>query len=288
MSLEGNVFNKNNSYWRELVDSQTTSWDFGTNHQASLHARTRGLISGLEISNSAGDLVNDIDIAAGIATDSVGFFPMMLSASLTKRLDAAWSVGTNQGGLDTGAIANTTYHVFLIRRIDTGVVDALFSASPTAPTMPTSYTQFRRIGSIIRAGATILAFGQVNDYFRLATAPLDINVNTTGVGAVTRTLTVPTGLSILAHMIVRVETGATGPVDAFISDLNASDQAPGTATGLAQAACLANDRGTGEAWVRTNASAQVRSRMSASAADLVLKIATLGWRDERGRNQPVN
>ena len=36
---------------------------------------------------------------------------------------------------------DTWYHVWLIKRADTGVVDALFSLSATAPTMPANYTR---------------------------------------------------------------------------------------------------------------------------------------------------
>src|SRR5262245_55992518 len=64
----------------------------------------RGYLWGLTLSNNAGDAVNDIDIAAGEASADDGSAVMALAAALTKRSDAAWAVGTNQGGLDTGAI----------------------------------------------------------------------------------------------------------------------------------------------------------------------------------------
>jgi len=83
---------------------------------------------------------------------------MVLSSAITKRLDAAWAVGSGNGGLDTGTIANTTYHVWLIQRSDTGVVDALFSTSLTSPTMPTNYDRKRRIGIIVRSAGAILPF----------------------------------------------------------------------------------------------------------------------------------
>ena len=56
--------------------------------------------------------------------------------------------------MDTGSVANNTwYHVHLIKRPVTGVVDVLFSLSATAPTLPTSYTIFRRIGSMRTDGS---------------------------------------------------------------------------------------------------------------------------------------
>ena len=99
-----------------------------------------GFLFGCTLSNAATDLVNDITIAAGKARDATDAVNLILAIGLTKRLDANWAVGDAQGGLDTGSIANTTYHVWLIKRSDTGVVDALFSASATTPTMPANYT----------------------------------------------------------------------------------------------------------------------------------------------------
>ena len=84
---------------------------------------------GCTIANNAGDATNDIDIAAGIWADDTGAVLLRLASGITKRLDAAWAVGSGNGGLDTGSIANTTYHLWLIMRSDTGVVDVLFSAS---------------------------------------------------------------------------------------------------------------------------------------------------------------
>src|SRR5690242_16143720 len=55
-----------------------------------------GAISGLTYANNSGDATNDIDIAAGRCTDATGAHIMVLAATLTKRLDASWVVGTNQ------------------------------------------------------------------------------------------------------------------------------------------------------------------------------------------------
>lgn len=106
-------------------------------------------IAGLTFINGT-DATNDIQILSGTCRDSTNTEDMTLSAAITKRLDASWAVGDGNGGLDTGSIANTTYHIWLIKRTDTGVVDALFSASATAPTMPSNYDKKRRIGSIQR------------------------------------------------------------------------------------------------------------------------------------------
>jgi hypothetical protein len=116
-----------------------------------------GIINGLTYANNGSDATNDIDIAAGGCMDATGAYWMQLSA-LTKRLDASWAVGTNQGGLDTGSIADTDYYIWAIARSDTGVTDALFSTSATAPTMPTNYDFKRLIGWFKRASSAIVAF----------------------------------------------------------------------------------------------------------------------------------
>jgi hypothetical protein len=118
----------------------------------------KSVIYGLTYANNAGDATNDLDIAAGGAMDSTGAYWMTLSAAITKQLDAAWAVGTNAGGLDTGAVGNSDYYIWLIKRSDTGVVDALYSLSSTAPTMPTNYDYKRLIGWFKRVGGTIVAF----------------------------------------------------------------------------------------------------------------------------------
>lgn len=112
----------------------------------------RGHLSGLTLANNGTDANNDIDIAIGEASsDATTPVLMQLTSAITKRLDAAWAVGTNQGGLDTGTKAiNTWYYLWLIRRPDTGVVDVLFSASATSPTLPANYTQRRRLPGAVR------------------------------------------------------------------------------------------------------------------------------------------
>lgn len=114
-------------------------------------------IAGLTFQNAA-DTLNDITVLAGSARDTTNTEDMVLASSLTKRIDAAWAVGDNQGGLDTGAVGNFTYHLWLIKRTDTDVVDVLFSLSATAPTMPTNYTKKRRIGSFFRTGGSNVLF----------------------------------------------------------------------------------------------------------------------------------
>lgn len=116
-----------------------------------------GYISGMTYQNSAGDATNDLDLASGTCADSTGLINITTSA-LTKRSDANWAVGTNQGALDTGAVGNNDYYIWAIKRVDTGISDYLYSLSSTAPTMPASYTAKRLIGWFKRVGGTVVAF----------------------------------------------------------------------------------------------------------------------------------
>lgn len=100
------------------------------------------------------DTDHDVNVTAGEARDDADSEDIVLAAEITKRVDASWAVGDDQGGLDTGSVANSTaYYVWLIKRVDTGVVDVLFSTSSTAPTMPTNYTKKRLIGYGITNGS---------------------------------------------------------------------------------------------------------------------------------------
>ena len=136
-------------------------------------AEDRGAIGGLTCSNNGTDADHDLDIAVGYATDYGNAVVMELTTAITKQIDATWAVGTNAGGLDTGAVAASTgYGVYLIRRSDTGVVDVLFStdmsAAGSSVTMPTNYDQKRLIGWVRTDGSSnILSFLQSGDYFRL-------------------------------------------------------------------------------------------------------------------------
>jgi hypothetical protein len=206
---------------------------------------------------------------------------------LTKRLDAAWSVGTNQGGLDTGSIANTTYHIWLIKRSDTKVVDALFSTSATSPTMPTGYDYKRRVGSIIRTGSAIKGFVQDGDKFSWMVPVQDVSAANPGTSAVTRTLTVPSGIRVEANLTLDGygSSSANMPRGIFLSDPSITDT---TVTDACFTVYIntssAIDLALGvTARIMTNTSAQIRSRLQQSGAGTNLIIVTHGWTDTRGK-----
>jgi len=233
------------------------------------------VLNGLVLSNGT-DATNDIDISAGACVSDDGTTVMTLSA-ITKQLDAAWAVGTNAGGLDTGSIADTTYHIWVINRPDTDVTDVLFSASATAPTMPTNYTKKKCIGSIVRISGAIRLFAQYGNQFVIHTPLLDINDTGTGSSAKTGTLaSIPTGVKVKALINSSVVSNGTY---VYISSLDSADLAPaGNAAPLSSngTGAGANNHAYTEVW--TNTSAQIRYRASTNDT---FRVAPIGWFDPR-------
>jgi len=257
--------------------------------QKALEDEMRGLL----FSNNGTDATNDIDIAAGdvLADDVIpdDRVRLILTSALTKQLDAAWAVGTNLGGRDTGSIANGSWHVWLIQRPDTGVVDALFSLSATAPTLPTNYTKKWRLGGILREAGVIVPFSQEGAEFLRKASVLDVSANNPGTAAVTRTLSVLTGIPVWPIMNWQLANVGTATSPTFeVSALVQNDEAPsisaaplsviGEAFGNG-----ANKNNVGETFTRTNASGQVRTRVSESSTDVTLRGACKGWYDRFAR-----
>lgn len=242
-----------------------------------------GYISGLTLSTAGGS--GTFGIAAGVANDSASGGLMSLGSAYTKTT-ASWAVGTGNGGLDTGAIANSTwYHVFLIKRTDTNVVDVLFSLSATSPTMPTSYTLSRRIGSMkTDASAHWLAFTQTGDLFIWAAQALDMNAVTSTTSRVSTTLTVPTGVVVAALCRVGVLTG-TGNLATIFTSLQENDYAPSVSGGVADVSAFfisgGGQFGSSNVERLTNTSAQIGVRSSGVTG--AVNLQTYGWKDTRGK-----
>jgi hypothetical protein len=175
---------KGTTYWYQTADT-----DVNTLKEDFDGTLPRNYISGLKLTNDGGDTTNDINVGVGECSTEDDTDRMTLSTDITKRLDATWAVGDNQGGMESGtSLDNQAYYVWLIKRSDTGVVDVLFSASSTAPTMPTNYDMKRRIGAIMRKSGAILQFIQRGNYFHFATPQLDVDITNPGTSRVDRTL----------------------------------------------------------------------------------------------------
>ncbi|MBX9943475.1 MAG: hypothetical protein K2Y40_05295 [Reyranella sp.] len=235
-------------------------------------------IRGLSLSTAGSSAT--FAIAAGLCADKNNTDMIRLLSSLSKTT-AAWAVGTGNGGLDTGAIANSTwYHVHLIKRIDTGVVDALISLSATAPTMPTGYTLSRRLGSTKTNGAAQwTSFQQLGDRFYMA-ATADFTAGGTSV-ATLRTLTIPTGV-VVRPLLTTYTVGGGNAASAI-------QVAPaGNATLLYYIGGTYEGQAGGDAVYTavegppTNTSGQIYVAVPAYYAGAILN--SHGWIDRRGQD----
>lgn len=246
-----------------------------------------GYLSGLTLSTAGSSAL--FTIAAGVAASSTNPTMMTLQAALNKTT-APWSVGSNNGGLDQGTNqASTWYHVYLIMRPDTGVVDAVISLSQSSPTLPANYTLYRRIGSM-RTNASSLwtKFIQDGDTFMWDAPSPDISVTNPGTAAVTRIVSTPLGVRVEGIFMVGFGANviADNPASILLSDLSVADAAP--SVGLGSFFCysgtvLINNTG-GAVRVFTNTFSQIRSRVQISGTNTNLLITTFGWVDRRGRD----
>jgi hypothetical protein len=243
-------------------------------------AALRGWIGGLTMSNDGTSPNTVIDISAGGA-NSDDASTLMSLAAFTKNANAAWAVGTSNGCLDSGSsLANNTwYHLFVVARTDTGVVDELCSTSATTPTLPTNYTKKRRIGSFRTDGsAHILAFKQLGDEFLWSTTAQDVTSATVGSTASLLTLTVPGGVKVRARFHAYSTTSAANVATVFTSP-DESDQATSNYV-FSLNTQVANQALVGDFNVRTNTSSQIRAR---SVSNATVYIGTYGWFDDRGK-----
>ena len=252
----------------------------------------RSYLSGLVMANNVTDATNDIDIAAGTCRDSTNTLDITLSA-LTKRLDAGWAAGSGNGMRNSGAaITNTTYWIYAVSKAGGADPDIYAHTSLNVATVlsalqvesgGSSYAYARRIGGIVRAGGSILAFIQDGDEFSLVTPVLDVDVTNLSTSSVTYTLaSVPIGLRMRVRANMYSSNASAHSV--IVRDLSVTDQAPS-----ATAAPLASLRGQSAAaaqanpvdvWV--NASGQFAAR--STGASTTFRVAVLGWIDRRGRD----
>jgi hypothetical protein len=140
-----------------------------------------------------------VDVAAGSARNSTNVQDI---ANVAGTIDCA-VVGAN--GLDAGALAASKWYYTFAIATAAGVTAFLASLSSTAPTLPATYTVFRRIGAIrTNASAQIMPFKHLNDRWYWVTPPRDVNVASVVLSTnVTVALpSVPAILGVLARISV--------------------------------------------------------------------------------------
>jgi hypothetical protein len=238
----------------------------------------RGYIDGLILSTAGSS--STFTVGSGVATDGTTTDYMTLASSLSKTT-GSWTVGTGNGALDTGSIAtNTWYHVWLIKRTDTNVVDVLVSLSATAPTMPTNYTLKRRIGAMKTNGSSQwIKFVQTENEFIWDSIVNDANGVNPGTSGTSYTLTVPTGIKVRA-VVSMFWFNVSSSIYVAVMSPDATAGGGSTATNSMLYSVNSTTPGSTGAIIRTNTSAQVVATASGSSGSLY--INTLGWLDPRG------
>ncbi|WFU84378.1 hypothetical protein QA645_17040 [Bradyrhizobium sp. CIAT3101] len=242
----------------------------------------RGYLSGLTLSTAGGSA--SFSVAAGVAVDSTNVDLMTLASAMSKTY-APFVVGSGNGSLDTGsAVAGSWYHVFQIKNPTTQAVDILSSLSATAPTMPSGYTLFRRIGAMkINLSGFWIKFFQFGDKFLwdVPVADAAALAITTSVSAIT--LTVPPGVIVDAILQGDYTNSSAAQSLALVYSPNGSAQAAGTPAGnWTLSNSVTGVYVTNAFVVMTNTSAQI-SAVAGSASGNSLYIITNGWVDTRGR-----
>lgn len=263
----------------EIGKFDTTN-DFFTPANVALSEMMKGWIAGLTYANGT-DATNDIDIAAGWCMDATGVWQMEVPA-LTKQSDAAWAVGTAAGGLDTGAVGNSDYYIWAIARSDTGVIDALFSLSATAPTMPASYDYKRLIGWFKRSGGTIVAFktyetagGGLELKWNVPTLDVDLAATLT-TSRRTDAAKVPLNFSTEALLRVAVFDATSVPYTNICCPDETDAAIDGAAAPLQNFAATTGFAASGDLRVRTSAAGLVAARSSIATVD-TYRFVTLGF-----------
>ena len=240
--------------------------------------------SGLAVTNNATDTEHDLDIATGAIHDDTDTVNLTLTSALTKRIDASWAVGTNQGMLDgsessAGTPDNSTwYYIYVIKRSDTGVVDILASESASSPTLPSGYDYKKLIFAVLTDGSgNIRNYTLVGDECHFFADIASVPATTIGTSEATYTLDVPRLSGVMAIYAMYVFKSAASPiVYVYHPDKPAPTPSATGAVGTLRSPSTSAGIVVGGLRVATSASGQVQAISSADSTDIA--ITTQGFR----------
>lgn len=226
--------------------------------------------SGLILANNSTDSEHDLDIGAGVCSDTTNAVSIDILSALTKRADASWVAGNNQGGMSSSLSisSNTWYHVFAI--VVGGVADVGFDTDVDATNLIADHTvtAYRRIGSFLTDGSSnILPFTQIGNYVYWTNPPLDANT-TVGTTTTTLTLSIPPDVYVMA-MVSVYQTGQSSLGYLFPTFVTA--QTP--SSGGSPSGCYGGTEG-GNMHVMGDTSSQINARASSTET---LRLSTLGY-----------
>lgn len=247
----------------------------GSTPNATATLVPRGYIDGCTITVAS---TTTFTVAAGQTTSSDNTTVMNLASALTKSSAGTWVAGNNQNGLDTGTVANSTwYHVFVIFNPTTLVTDVLFSTSPSSPSLPSGFTKFRRVGSLLTGASTapFVSYVQNGDRFDWLVPVTSISGvvgNTTG-----HLSALQTPLGVITEGILSGEMVDSGSGILYLSNPAQTDVAASSSALIAQGASSAFG-----ARIQTDTSSNIRYRVSTTTANIL--VNTNGYIDRRGKS----
>lgn len=235
------------------------------------------------IANNSGDPNNDIDFSAGRMWNTAKTELSNLPA-YTKQLDAAFAEGDAAGMLGDGVskTADTWYYLFAITKdADPTVKDYYADTSAVGANKPTGWSLYCEINEILTDGSgNIELFNQDGYSMSWKTGKLSYS-GTGSTTAVTRTATVPPNREVLAYLAEILEINKANTfVQSLITSLDQTDTAPSSTnfTTAVKASGVDGIRaGASTVWIKTDTSAQYRSRES-HITTVNIYITALGWR----------
>lgn len=220
---------------------------------------------------------SSITYGSGFCWDNTLTKKITLSSSMTKTIDS-FTEGSENGSLDTGTVANSTwYYTFLISK-ENGTSDILTSLSSSSPTMPSGFTYKRRIGCLYVDGSgNLLQTKQTGNTFFYETLINDVDVSNLGTSYIEYTLTIPAiecfplfsalgfkNATNTSLIILPYEYGAETTPTNVIFTTNASSVTSGS---VAQQLSISTT--------------QSKVRIASSVSSTILRVNTHGFKDRR-------
>jgi hypothetical protein len=206
--------------------------------------------------------------------------PYLAKPGTAPVLNTATAAG-NVNALDAGSWAtNTWYALHAICNEDGSLVGVLASTSATAPTLPTGYSRFRRIGSL-RSTGTATALRCVTQVGGRVTYDMDEDFTPLNGG----TATTFTDVTLAAYVPPWVqnarlyaEFGSTSSVDSIVRVI-AKGSTVSTGRRLGRAFSTGGCLSAQEATVVTDASQVIQYKVTNTTGTGGLTLAVLGWTD---------
>jgi hypothetical protein len=272
--------------------------------QDEIDANTANIATpfGMEFSNNSLDSANDIDFTAGVRRDSTQAVNIT-TVALVKATDAAFGLGTGQGGMPAGLLPKAAdyYRLFAIRNTVTEVTDIGFDTSSTAINLlaaadliSTGFTQFVQIGWIAADSASTYDLFQFKANKGRFVYNQKIEARADGAalnGAESITMSSPPDANVDVLFTGYVKPNANNTFDGYVLFYDLSNSPTTTdATTCDLVASRTQDHtqspGAGNFERRTNASGQIGVNCSATGAfdgtDIDLAMSTIGFIYDRG------